>query len=115
MTNGSDTANQINVKLDGVCDHPSPERVDLARGARVRTGVAGGEEVLEGETLLLLVTAFDARVVRFLGEGSGGGVGAGEVSKSFGWLRVATMVMVLLLNCVREYCGKRGVECDSSK
>lgn len=92
MTNGTDTANQINVKLDGVCDQPSPERAVFARGARARTGVAGGEEVFEGEAVLVLATAFDARVVRFLGEGSGGGVGAGGVSKSLGWLRVATML-----------------------
>ena len=63
----------MSVRLDGVCDHPAEALWALARGARARMGVAGGEEVFEGELAVV-----EARVLRLRGEGSGGGVGAGE-------------------------------------
>lgn len=70
MTRGSETASQIKVRFEGVCDQP------LEAERRVTSAVEG--ELSRGESLPLVV-----------GEGEVGDVGSG---KSDGCLRVDTMM-----------------------
>lgn len=107
-------ASQMRVRLDGVCDQPElrvgrafaaiDEEVNVVRGREIvwRGEVAGGG----GAAWLLVVE--DMRLVRLVGEAVGAdgsidvrverlvGDSVGADSKSLGWLRVATIVPLLL-------------------
>lgn len=80
MTRGSETASQISVRFEGVCDQP----LEVARW--VVSAVDG--ELTVGERLLVVV-----------GEGDVGDVGSGN---SDGCFRVETMI-VRMTRCTRLY------------
>ena len=82
----------ISTKFEGVCDQVDSDRLDAAPAEAVDRdfmSADGGTAALLGKPLFSFIVVVDARVVRLVGEG----VGSGD-SKSLGWFRVATILIL---------------------